>query len=272
MQSTTKELPPFTEADHVVVEKKPEEQPQAPQTQQQKMVVELNKFGVPVPSNIDEAFRLATAMWQGKSFPAWVKTPIQALAVSQFCRSLGLDPMVGIQHTCEVNGRISLWGEGPLAAVRSSGKLEWIEEIFLDKEYKEITMANKNLDAELFAAVCRVKRIGSSKPVERSFTNKDEQTAMKGLANIWKGYKRIMYKRKARAEALKDEFGDVLGGAGIAEYDFHSAPDSQLHGGEKQITAKERLELSYGKGPEVQEASQRDAVPFVSNGRTENKD
>jgi hypothetical protein len=223
--------------------------------------VELNARGLPLPKNIDEAFRIAEAMFKGGAFPKWVKSAVQALAVSQFCRSLGLDPMVGIQHVCEINGRLSLWGEGPLAAVRASGKLEFIQEIFVDKDYKTICLENKNLDAEIFAAVCRVQRIDSDLVVERFFTAEDEKTAMKGLPAVWKGYRRIMYKRKARAEALKDEFGDILGGAGIAEYDYHTAPDIEET---PTPTAFERIQNAYGDRSKVSQGSESNAVPDMS--------
>lgn len=200
-----------------------------PATVKEKAVVVLNAQGVAMPADFDAAYRVADAMFRGGSFPKWVKTAIQALAVSQFCRSLNLDPMTGVQHVCEVNGRLSLWGEGPLAAVRASGKLKSIREVFLTKDYKEICLENKNLDAELFACVCQVERTDGSK-VERSFTEKDAKTAIQGLPEVWKKYPRVMWKRKARAEALKDLFGDVLVGAGIAEWDATYAPDVQVEG------------------------------------------
>lgn len=260
MKTKLEDLPPFN-ADEVkadIQEQKPEENPAY-----QKAVVVLNEYGVPAPKNIDEAYRVAEAMYKGGAFPKWVRSPIQALAVSQYCRSLGLDPMVGIQHTCEVNGRLALYGEGPLAAVRGSGKLEWIEERFLDAQYKEICAANKNLDAELFAAICIVKRVGSRKHVERFFTLEDEKTAMKGLPNVWKGYKRIMYKRKARAEALKDEFGDVLGGATIAEYDFSTAPDTNPEIVEPSLADKlnaiREVEIQGGSDGDDREADKTEA-------------
>lgn len=197
----------------------------------EKAVVLLNEQGLPMPKDFDAAYRVADAMHKGGAFPKWVRNAMQALAVSQFCRSLKLDPMTGVQHVCEINGRLALWGEGPLAAVRSSGQLDSIKEVFLTKDYKEICLANKNLDAELFAVSCTIVRKhadGRLETVERAFTNKDEAKALKGLADVWKGYQRIMYKRKARAEAIKDLFGDVIAGARIAEYDDNFAPD-QAH-------------------------------------------
>lgn len=212
---------------------------QTPATVKQAVVVELNARGLALPTDIDAAYRIADMGFRGGAFPKWVKSAIQALAVSQFCRALGLEPMTGMQHVCEVNGRLSLWGEGPLAAVRASGKMVSIQEIFLTKDYKKICLENKNLDAEQFAATCIMVREGGER-VERSFTNKDEMLCMKGLPNVWKGYQRVMYKRKARAEVIKDLFGDVVAGAGIAEWDANTAPDLVLDS-EPQKSLTERL-------------------------------
>ena len=84
-----------------------------------------------------------------------------------------------------------------------------------------------------------MEREGGEK-IERSFTNKDEMLAMKGLPGVWKGYQRVMYKRKARAECIKDLFGDVVAGAGIAEWDSNTAPDI-LPEGEPQKSLSDRL-------------------------------
>lgn len=214
-------------------------------------VIQLNERGVANPHDIETGFRVAKALFQGKGFPNWVKSAEQAFAVSQFLRSLNLDVMTGIQHVCEVNGRLTLWGEGPLAAVRASNRLKSIKEIFLTKDYKEISLKNKNLDAELFAVVCTMVRDDGER-VERAFTLADELKANQGIPAIWKGYKRIMYKRKARAECIKDLFGDVILGAGIAEYDFETAPDLNPTG-EPQPSLAERLNQKALPTPDEKE-------------------
>lgn len=175
--------------------------------------------------NLDELFRLANALFKGSAFPKWVRSPEQALGICIYLKNLGLEVMTGIQHVCEVNGRLSLWGEGPLAAVRASGKLKSIKEGFYTKDYEEICFKNKNLDADMHFALCVTIRKDNGEKRETWFSIKDEATANKGLDAIWRGYRRTMYKRKARAENLKDNFGDILQGAGISEYDNESSPD-----------------------------------------------
>ena len=188
--------------------------------------VQMDERGRTGAFDLEQAFRVASALFKGKGFPAWVRTAEQALAVSLYLKNLGLEVMTGIQHVCEVNGRLTLWGEGPLAAVRASGNLKSIREGFYDKEYVEISFKNKNLlTAELAFAYCVTVRKDNGERKETWFSINDEKTANKGIDAIWRGYRRTMYKRKARAENLKDNFGDVLQGAGIMEYDEEAAPD-----------------------------------------------
>lgn len=227
--------------------KKPEATTELPK----KVPVALDSRGVPMPTDLDGAYRMVSVLFKGKAFPNWVKTAEQAFAVAQFLRALGLDVMTGIQHVCEVNGRLSLWGEGPLAAVRASGKMKNWREWYIDKDYNEINVKNKNLHVPIFAAVCESTRVDTGETKQSWFSNEDEKTANKGLDAVWRGYKRIMYKRKARAEHVKDLYGDVVLGAGIAEYDDESAPDMPVEQ-PKNLAAQMNEKLQIG-GPVEQE-------------------
>lgn len=214
--------------------------------------VELDERGHGKIFDLESAFRLASALWKGKGFPEWVKTAEQALAVSMFLKNLGLEVMTGVQHVCEVKGRLTLWGEGPLAAVRASGKLKSIKEGFYTKDYEEICFKNRNLDAEMEFAYCITKRADNGAVKETWFSRKDQETATQGVDAIWRGYRRTMYKRKARAENLKDNFGDVLLGAGIAEYDYEQSPDMPVGGEEGKAAPKslaERMNQKHLEAP-----------------------
>lgn len=201
--------------------------PAAPPTP--KVQVQLNSHGQAVTMDLDAMWRMVNILYKGKGFPHWVRTPEQAMAVAIYLKNLGLEIMTGIQHVCEVNGRLTLWGEGPLAAARASGKMKSIKEGFYTKDYEEICFKNRNLDADIHFAFCRTVRSDNGEVKETWFSEKDAATANKGLKEVWTGYRRTMFKRKARAENLKDNFGDVLQGAGISEYDDESAPDMPVN-------------------------------------------
>ena len=219
---------------------------------QPKPSVQLSERGTAGALDIDQAYRLALALFQGKGFPNWVRSPEQALAVSLFLRNLGLEVMTGVQHVCEVNGRLTLWGEGPLAAVRASGNLKSIKEGFYTKDYEEICFKNKNLDADIHFAYCVTVRKDNGEKKETWFSGKDAETATQGIKAIWTGYRRTMFKRKARAENLKDNFGDVLQGAGVAEYDNESAPDMPPPAAPISLASQMNQVLEDKRGEEVQ--------------------
>lgn len=228
MENKEIELPPGETAfEAEIIKNEPVKQEAKPSDKQEKInkvIVALNERGLPVPEDINGAYRVAELWLKGEALPKWIKNATQALAAAQYCRSYGLEPLAGIQHLCTINGKLIFWGEGPLAIVRRSGKLEYINEFFIDAEYNKICVSNKNLDKPIFAAICQIKRVGAIEK-EFHFTTEDAKRGIRGIEAVWKAYQPIMMKRKCRALALKDEFGDYLIGASIAEYDFETAPD-----------------------------------------------
>ena len=223
----------------------------------EKARIELDQRGLAIPADLDGAYRVAEMWIKGGALPKWIKSATQALAASQFVRAYGLEPLAGIQHLCEINGRYAFWGEAPLGVVRRSGKLEYIDEHFLDKDYQKICVANKNLDAPIFTAVCILKRI-DGKEKEFVFTDKEANLAIHGLEPVWKAYRGTMMMRKCRAKGLKGEFGDILMGMPIAEYDHEYAPDLALAEREGKLSAKEKVN-KYER-PQISQGSESDAV------------
>ena len=69
-----------------------------------------------------------------------------------------------------VKGSLYLWGELPLTIVMNSGELEDITEYFVDKDYKQISLENKNLDELPEACVVEITRKG--KKMKRFFVSK----------------------------------------------------------------------------------------------------
>ena len=221
---------------------------------QVKTEIALDENGRPIPKTLEESFRVSSSMFNSKVLPKWVDGPMKALVAFQYCKELGLPPLVTINNMCMINGQINIWGELPLALVRRSGKLKYFNEFIVDDKYQEINFENKNLDKETFAAVCVVQRDDGERK-SYSFSQKDAATANQGLKAVWVGYKNIMMKRKARALALKDQFGDVLLGTTIAEYTHEVLPDYQQIDEPKPSTA-DRLNKLYAEEKKESEAAQ----------------
>ncbi len=203
-----------------MTDKKPENQIQI-QTQPNKQL-EAAPDGALLGSTLEEQYRIAKYYVQSGMLPKDYDTPEKALIGFQYAIELGLKPLTAMKNICVINGQPNLWGELPLSLVRKSGKLEYIKEYFIDDQYIEISLTNKNLHLKKYAAICVIKRVDEEEK-EFPWTVDDVQQSKKGP--VWANYPQIMWKRKARSIALKDVFGDILGTFDIAEYNHDRSPD-----------------------------------------------
>lgn len=208
-----------------------------------KAVVLVNEQGYLDAADFEGRARMAGAFFRSGMVPKSYKSAEQVFVGMEFACQIGLPPLLGLRNIAVINGMPSLWGDLPLGLCMKTGELEVFEEFFFDKDYETISFQNKNLNKEIFGALCRVGRNRSL--IETWFTIKDAETA--GLLKkegTWQTYRRRMLQMRARSQALKDNFPDVLSGVSIAEYDFNYLPDAREvqetdirtnHKGEKHI-------------------------------------
>lgn len=190
--------------------------------QDEKQSVIISESGSMKAQTVQAQLALANVYVKSGTLPKGYDTPEKVVAASQMAIELGLKPLTGLKNIAVINGTPSLWGDAPLGLVKASGKLEYIEEYFLDDKQEKICIENKNLDANIFAAVCKTKRKGE--PIEKIsiFTKKDVEKMGVAGRDVWTKHFAIMIKRKARAISLKDNFPDILMGVSIAEYDHNT--------------------------------------------------
>lgn len=193
-----------------VVETKPEEKAVSP--------IAFDQAGMMAPKDSAEEWRVAGLFLNSGALPKQFKNVPQVIMALQFLKQHKLPTLVAIRQTTIINGNLSIWGELPLGLVNRSGLNEFFDEYLFDKDYNKICVTNKNLDAEVFGAVCVAKRKGFS-ATERTFTVDDAKKAGLWSKDIWKLYPKRMLQMRARSVALKDAFPDVLSGIGINEYD-----------------------------------------------------
>ena len=151
-----------------------------------------------VPTNIEEAFRLAKAIAASGLAPNGMKEPEQILVAIMHGMEVGLKPMMAVQKIAVINGRPTMWGDSIPALLYSHGfKLkEWV-------------------DGD--TAYCTVTR-PDGQATTRSFSLKDAGVA--GLTNKpgpWKQYPMRMCAMRARAFAARDGAADVLSGMYVRE-------------------------------------------------------
>lgn len=127
---------------------------------------------------------------------------------------VGLAPMTALGSIVIVNGRPSLWGDGAMALVRKSGKVEYI------KEWTEGTPYQDD-----WTAHCEGLRKGETAPLKRSFSWAEAKRArLTTKTGPWQDYPARMLAARARAWVLRDLFADALSGLSIAEEAQDIAP------------------------------------------------
>jgi hypothetical protein len=196
------------------------------------IAVQDGKF---VPHNLAESTRIAKGLLESGCIPAQFKTVPQVLMAQQFLRQLGLPDIACLPRIAIIRGAYSLWGEGPKAVCQP--EIEDFEEFWFDAQYSKICFENKNLGAELYGAICRVKRKGIATWVERAFTIDDAKTAkLWGKPGPWTEHPRRMLGMRARSWALRDGFPDKLIGLDIAEVEHDTLVDAAIESGKNQAS------------------------------------
>ena len=155
-----------------------------------------------IPQDLDTAWRFANIIVKGGMAPKDMQTAEKVFAAVMMGAEVGLSPMQAMQNIAVVNGRTTIWGDAQLGLVEASGKLEDFEERFEGQE-----------GTDTFKAVCRAKRQGRASEIVREFSVADAKKAgLWAKAGPWTQHPKRMLQMRARAQALRDGFADVLRG------------------------------------------------------------
>lgn len=155
-----------------------------------------------VPRNIDEIFRLATAIAKSGLAPKDMNTPEKITVAIMTGLELGLPPIFALNKIAVINGRPTLWGDAIPGLLWSRGFK--IEEAMTG-------------DGDSRCATCTVTRPQGAQ-VTRTFGVKDAKKAgLWGKGGPWTQYPDRMLSMRARAFAARDGASDVLGGLYLRE-------------------------------------------------------
>lgn len=193
-----------------------------------------------VPNSLEEAWRLSQAMAASGMLPkAYGQDPNKVMIGIIAGAELGLTPFVALQSIAVIGNNPSLWGDGMLALVESSGKMEDIEET-----------------DDGHAATCRVVRKDRPSPIVRTFSMDDAKKAgLAGKAGPWAQYPARMRQMRARGFALRDGFSDVLKGMKMTEEVRDYAPISggTISAHREPLTADKLIEQARVDEPEPEQ-------------------
>ena len=181
-------------------------------------------------ATMDEQIKYAALLLQNKMISTTFTTPQEVVIGIQYSKAMNLDPIVGLRMMYVIEGRPTLWGDGPLSLAWRSRQLVSLEEFFIDANGERIQADKKNLKSEVFGSVTRSFRKGDLLVQEDFFTEDDIIKAKLdmnkwGKKDTYEKYRRTMMRYKGRAMNLKSKFTDIINGIPIAEYDFHFSPD-----------------------------------------------
>lgn len=170
-----------------------------------------------VPTNLNEAFRLADAIYASKLAPYGFDTPEKIMVAIMKGLELGLPPMQALDSIAVINGKASLYGDVGLALIRASGLLDGFSETYEGEPFEEA-----------YCAVCSMTRRGDQQVVNR-YSVKDAMTGGywegkhipagdKRARSPWVTNPKRMLRWRARWFTMRDLFSDVLKNmAGVEE-------------------------------------------------------
>ncbi len=174
---------------------------QAPQARA--MVASGGKVEAFIPTDLNGAWRIADIMANSGMVPKAFSGKAEACFVGIMAGAeVGLAPFQALQSIAVINGNPSLWGDGALALVQSSGLLVDMDEVW---------------DADTLTATCSMTRKGRASVITRSFSMEDAKRAGLAGKDTYKSYPQRMCPMRARAWCMRDGFADVLKGLAIAE-------------------------------------------------------
>lgn len=205
-------------------------------------------------SSMENAMALAQNLASSSLVPAHFKDKPNDILVAMFwCESLKIPITQGLQSIAVVNGRPSLWGDGALAVVRASGKLEDMAETF-DGDERNNTLR----------AICRVKRVGEASEAVAVFSMDDARKAGLLGRSTYKAYLRRMLQMRARGFALRDKFPDVLMGMAVAEEMEDFGYSQQLD----ELVTKPAEEAEASKMPRVKKGRKKAKAEEATTDKT----
>lgn len=214
-----------------------------------------SKIAAFVPTNLDEAWRLAGALSKSGMTPKSYGNDQNKIMVGIMAGAeVGLAPFSALQSIAVIGNNPSLWGDGALALIQASGLLEDMEET-----------------DDGHTATCRLVRVGRSSPIIRSFSMDDAKKAgLAGKAGPWTQYPARMRQMRARAFAMRDGFADVLRGLHIAEEARDYAPmnggDLRSEIGATPLTGTMLIEQSKPEPAQSTAEALNDEIPALAGG------
>jgi len=171
-----------------------------------------------LPQTFEEAKKYCNYLASSALVPkAYQGKPQDVFVALSWGQEVGLSAMNSLRNIAVINGRASMWGDAPIAIVRSHPKCDFILE-----DNEAFAYARDNIDGWEHledvdpdsTSICVGKRVGEQAQA-REFSVEDVKRAK--LGNVHNQYPKDMRKYKARSRLIDSVFPDLVMGLGQAE-------------------------------------------------------
>ena len=155
-------------------------------------------------------------------------------------QAVGFAPMQSLQNIAVINGRPSMYGDGPTALAYGNRQVEWIKEWFeLDGDTIEPNYPALKDYPDGLTACWQTQRKDTSEPspVTRFSVTDAKVANLWGKTGPWTQYPRRMLIMRARSWGLRDNYADALQGISQAEEWADMAKPHEKHELSDQVGA-----------------------------------
>lgn len=179
--------------------------------------VEAGAQGYILPTNMDEAYRLAVGVVRGNLAPAsYDNDPSKVMLGILAAMEAGLPPLFGLRNIAIVNGRPTIWGDAAIAVVQGAGLI--VKQVRREVGASFDPASPREQWPDSFGYSVSLFRRGQEDPYVGVFTIADaKQAGLWTKKGPWIQYPKRMLEIRARTFALRDGFADALAGLAIRE-------------------------------------------------------
>lgn len=189
----------------------------------------INETGIQINDTNDLALAVRMIVESDLCPQQYRGKPKDAMIAILAGRAVGWEPIQALTAIAVINGRPSMYGDGPVGLAHASGLVDWINEWWeLDGNVcHEPNYADLRQYPDSLTACWQTHRKDNSEPSKPSrFSVADAKAAgLWGKRGPWVNYPKRMLVCRARAWGLRDNYADALQGISQAEEwaDMHPA-------------------------------------------------
>lgn len=184
------------------------------------VMVMFSKEGLVEFNNQKELSNAAQLLVQMNLAPDHLKKDgvTAVMSALTFCKQYQL-PYAAMNELAYIKGKMGPYGSLYTAIAQRHPDYGEMKVLYTDKEMNIINLANKNLNADVWACVIMIKKKSDSDWHEYFFTKDEAQKAglLGGATKTYEKYLKDMLYHKAKSRAFNTEYASVLKGIDMAE-------------------------------------------------------